>query len=132
MGRKGKHLLKIEEIFRGKAHSNTRKLIQNILTITDAFLNQKRVNVYDHMIKMASQESFLKVSPGGCHLYRVFTYIYSLLIEKGICDCQNILNVSVCLCAFPLEMSSMCNKSFPVPFPYFVFTLEYSLIQEWE
>jgi hypothetical protein len=29
----------------GKAHTNTRKLIQNILKITDVFLNQKRVNV---------------------------------------------------------------------------------------
>ena len=24
------------------------------------------------------------------HLYYVFTYIYSLLIEKGICDCRNV------------------------------------------
>ena len=25
-----------------------------------------------------------------CHLYHVFTYIYSLLIEKDICVCRNI------------------------------------------
>jgi len=44
----------------------TRKLIWNISTITDIFLNR--------------------------HLYRVFTYIYSLLIEKDIRDRQNISN----------------------------------------
>jgi hypothetical protein len=25
-----------------------------------------------------------------CHLYHMITYIYSLLIEKDICDCQNV------------------------------------------
>ena len=36
------------------------------------------------MVKTAPYESF------GCHLYYVFTYIYSLLIEKDICDRQNV------------------------------------------
>jgi len=39
--------------------------------ITDVFLDQTRVNVCEHMRR---------------HLYRVFTYIYSLLAEKDICD----------------------------------------------
>ena len=47
-------LPKIEEISGGKAHTNTRKLIRNISTVTDVFLNQKRVNVCEHMVKMAS------------------------------------------------------------------------------
>ena len=51
---RGKFLPKNEEISRGKAHTNTWKLIRNILTITDAFLDQKRVNVCEHMVKMAS------------------------------------------------------------------------------
>ena len=42
-GKKGKTLNKNEEISGGKAHTNTQKLIQNILTVTDVFLNQKRV-----------------------------------------------------------------------------------------
>jgi hypothetical protein len=46
--------------------------IFNGLTITDVFLNPKRINVCEHMVKMAS-----------CR----FTYIYSLVIEKNICDC---------------------------------------------
>ena len=39
------------------------------------FLNQKRVNVCE---------------PTRRHLYCVFTYISSLLIEKDICDCRNV------------------------------------------
>ena len=35
-----KLLPKIEEISNGKAHTNTRKLIWNILMVTDVFLNQ--------------------------------------------------------------------------------------------
>ena len=35
------------------------------------------------------------------HCYRVFIYIYSLLIEKNICDCQNIsISFRVFVCAF--------------------------------
>ena len=63
---KGKLLLKIEEISRGKVYTNTRKLIWNILTVTDIFLNQKTVNVCKHMAKMESLESFWIVPPGGC------------------------------------------------------------------
>ena len=55
---KGKLLPKIEEISGGKTHTNIRKLIQNILMVTDVFLNQKRVNVCEHMEKMASLDSF--------------------------------------------------------------------------
>ena len=55
---KGKLLLKIEEISRGKTHTKTRKLIQNILMITDFFLDQKRVNFCEHTIKITSHENF--------------------------------------------------------------------------
>ena len=44
---------KNEEISGWKAHINTRKLNWNISTITDVFLDQKRVNVCEHMIKTA-------------------------------------------------------------------------------
>ena len=47
------NLLKNEEISGGKAHTNTQKLILNIFTITDVFLNQNRVNVYEHMVKIS-------------------------------------------------------------------------------
>ena len=50
--RKGKLILKNEEISEGKAHTNIRKL-RDILTITDVFLDQKTVNVFERMVKMA-------------------------------------------------------------------------------
>ena len=44
-------------------------------TIMEVLLNQKRrVNACEQT----------------CHLYSVFTYIYSLLIEKDLCECRNI------------------------------------------
>ena len=50
------NLPKIEEITGGKAHVNTRKLNQNISTITDVFLNQKRINVRENTVKMAPRD----------------------------------------------------------------------------
>jgi hypothetical protein len=44
--------LKNEEISRRKAYTNTRKLNWNILTITDIFPNQKRVNVCEQTVKV--------------------------------------------------------------------------------
>ena len=45
--------------------------------------------------------------------------IYSLLIEKDICDRRNILNKFPRVCAFPPEMSSFLGKRFPFHFLYF-------------
>ena len=42
---------------------HTWKINQNVSTITDVFVNWKRVNVCEHTVKMASCESFWKV----CH-----------------------------------------------------------------
>ena len=62
---RGNSYRKNEEISRWKAYTNTWKFNWNILTITDVFLNQKRVNVCDHMIKMGKRESFGKVPLEG-------------------------------------------------------------------
>ena len=45
---------------------NTHKHMEtwNISVITDAFLDQKRLNVCEHAVKMASHECFWKVPPG--------------------------------------------------------------------
>ena len=56
--RKRKTITEIEEISRRKAHTNTQKLIQNILTVTDVFLNQERVHVYKHTAHVNILESF--------------------------------------------------------------------------
>ena len=49
--RRGNSYRTNEKISRQKAHTNTQKLNLNILVITDVFLNQKRVNVCEHMVK---------------------------------------------------------------------------------
>ena len=83
---------KNEEISGWKAHTNTWKLTWNVLMITDAFLNQKRVNAY--------------------------IYIYSLLIEKDICDHWNVSVKLPCVCVclssrdffiFSVRFSPFCS-----------------------
>ena len=97
---------KNEEISRQKAHTNTWKLNWNVLTIPNVFLNQKRVNVCEHMVKKAPHESFPVSYPlwwhfsntlMWCRLFHVFTYFYSLLIEKDICDRRNISIKLLCV-----------------------------------
>ena len=62
--RKVKTLTEIDEITVGQAHKNTWKLNQNILTGMAVFINQKRANVCEHTIKMASLE-FMKGATRG-------------------------------------------------------------------
>ena len=90
-----------------------RKLIWNILTITNVFFNQKTVNVCKHTVKMT-----------WCHLHSIFTYVYSLLIEKDICDHRNISNkfLRVCVCLTSGNLF-IFSKSFPFPFPFFVLSV---------
>ena len=45
------NLPKNEELSGRKAHTNTRKLNSNVQTITDAFLDQERVNVCEHTVQ---------------------------------------------------------------------------------
>ena len=62
-------------------------------------------------------------------LYRVFTYIYSLLIERDICDHWNIsIKLCVFVCAFPLEISSFFSKSFPFLFPFLKYIFEFTYV----
>ena len=90
--RKGTHQ-KIKRSPDKSTHEHKHTATWNILAITDAFLDQKRVNVCEHPVKMVAQ---------GRHLYHVFTYIYSLLIEKDICDHRNIssFHMFVFICTF--------------------------------
>ena len=105
---RGKSYWKNEEISGWKAHTNTWKLNWKVSTIRDVFLDQKRVNVCEHTVKMVP---------------RVFTNIYSLLIEKDICDRRNI---SVCLrVPFIRRSLHFFGKSFPF------FSVLWSFLSKW-
>jgi hypothetical protein len=56
--------------------------------ITDVILDQKRVNICEHTLKTAPHGTYLQLA--WRHLYHIFTYIYSIVIEKDICNCQNV------------------------------------------
>jgi SRP40, C-terminal domain. len=65
------------------------------------------------MVKTVPRESFGKL---------VFTYIYSLLIEKDICDCQNvsIKLLCVCVCLSPRDLFMFSVRvSHLLCYPYF-------------
>ena len=51
----------------------------------------KRGNSYRKNEKISAWKAHRNLTDAmWCHLYCVFTYIYSLLIEKDICNCQNV------------------------------------------
>ena len=55
------------------------------------------------------------------HIFCAFTYIYSLLIEKDICDDETFhLSFHAFVSAFYPEISSFFQKEFPLYFPIFL------------
>ena len=105
----------------------------NTSAITDASHDQKRINVCEHVVKMESHAWSLKVPPGvccnpwwhlsktliWCHLYHVFTYIYSLLIVKGICDSQNISSFRVFVFVHTIIQRVFSFFFYLLSYPYF-------------
>ena len=97
MKRKGKLILKNEEISEGKAHTNTQKL---------EIFRWSQMSLIRWESIPSFPSPFLSCNPPWwhisklmwCHLYCVFTYNYSLLIEKDICDHRNISNNFLCVC----------------------------------
>ena len=55
------------------------------MALTDVFLNQKRINICEHKIKMSARET-----DRWRHFYCVFTYIYSFLIKEDIWECPSL------------------------------------------
>ena len=88
------------------------------------YVNTHHMSVYErcHQEVAGQEGSPLRVSQPpfiNNHVtpfYRMFTSIYSLLIEKGICDCQNISSFRVFMCFQP-DISSL----FWCVFPFFLF-----------
>ena len=93
--RKGKLVLKNEEISERKAHTNTWKLNWNILTITDVFLDEKRVNVCENMVKMAPHESE-KLLDGTFFTVCSQTFILFWLRKTSVI--VNMFQLSFCVC----------------------------------
>ena len=42
----------------GHIQKNTKKINEDILTVTKVLVNQKKVDVYEHMVKMTTHDSF--------------------------------------------------------------------------
>ena len=79
-----------------RAHGN---LTDNILTLTEVFLNQKRINFCEQ------------------------TYVYSILIEKDFCEFQNVsvkfpCALLVCLCLSSGDLFFLFVNNFPFLFVF--------------
>ena len=101
--RKRKLLQKKKEISGEKAHTNTRKLNWNVSMITDVFLNQKRVNVCYHMVKMVPCDRFRRVPPEWVRNRK----------GGGVERMEGKLNGSHLRCSPDINL-----RSFPINFPY--------------
>ena len=66
---RGNSYWKNEKISGQKAHTNTRMTNWNVSIITDVFLNQKTVNVCEHMAKTAPRESHMAPSLPCVHIH---------------------------------------------------------------
>ena len=62
-----------------------------------------------------------------CHVYSVFTHIYSLLIEKDTWDCRNIsIKLSCVYLCLSSEISSFFRQEFPLFNSIFALSLYFS------
>ena len=98
-----KFLPKNEDISGWKAHENTRKLKRYISTIT----------VHKCLWTHGNDDSIF---------YCDFTNIFFLLIEKDICDCQDVSVKFLCVyvCLLSKYLFIFFRQDFPLYFPIFV------------
>ena len=85
---RGNSYQKNEEISGWKAHTNTLKLNWNILRITDVFLNQKRVNVYEHRVKE-------KLSHGAA--FTMCSHTFTILLLRKTSVIVSIFHLIFCV-----------------------------------
>ena len=92
---------------------DTQKLYWDISTGKAVFINQKRVNVCEHMTKMASLASDA--------IFVVCSQTFTLFLLIKAAMPLEISRYSFCVfsCACPSVISSISGKSFHFPFPYF-------------
>ena len=110
-----------EEISGWKAHINTRKLNWNTSTTTDAFLDQKRVNLSEHMVKMAPCE---EISRWKAHINKrklhcnVLTITDVFLDQKRVNLCEHMVKM------VPCELPRLSEKE--VKSPHFGWTFKFT------
>ena len=124
-------------------HSHGKLFDIFLWSVSGIFLNQKIVNVSEHVVKMASCESFWKVTPVGLrdsgplvalfkdshvmpylacvHMHFTFTLFWLRKISVIVKIYQ--ISFHVFVYAFPPEISSFFGKSFPFLFLLFVLTV---------
>ena len=85
-----------------KAHTNTQKLNWNVSTITDVLLDQKRVNVCEHMVKTVPSLSCVHI------------YLFSFDQKRHVIVKMFQLSIYVFMWSFCLDISSFFWWQFPL------------------
>ena len=113
--RKEKLVSKNEEVSGQEAHTNTRKLNWNISTITDDFLDQKRVNVCEHTVNTVPDSA----------VFTVCSHTFTLFWSRKTSVIVEIFQLSICVfvCAFRPVISSFFGKRFSCLFLFFVVSI---------
>ena len=100
--------IKMKRSLEWKAHINTRKLHWNISTITDIFLDQKIVNVCEHMVKIVPCDNQVVLS-----LLCVHIHLLSSDQQRHLWLPKHFSEVSMCLCVPFIQISPhFFGKSF--------------------
>jgi len=60
-------------------------------------IGKERGNPYKRNEEVSGWKAHINTCDMWCHLYCVFSYIYSLLIERDICDCWNVSVKLLCV-----------------------------------
>ena len=119
---------KYEEISRWKAHISIWKLNWIILMIMNVFLDQKRVNICKHKVKMAPRESFKKVMFKKFERGAVFTmcsHTFTLFWSRKTSVIVEKFQLSfLCLCVSFIQRSlNFFGKNFLFLFLFFVLSV---------
>ena len=82
--------------------------------------NSKNGTTWQFRVRAARGRERMEGNCHMCHLFYVFTYIYSLLTEKDLFECWNVsVKFFMCICAFHPDTSLFFSKGSPF-YSYFV------------
>ena len=100
-------------------HKNTQKLNWYILTITQVFVNQKKIKVCEYTVKMAP----MSLSHGTIFTMCWHTFTLFWLTKISVIVETFQLNFHEFVCAFHPEISSFFRYELPLSFPIFVLSI---------
>ena len=132
---KGNSYQENEEIYGWKSHIKIRKFNWYISTITDVFLDQKKVIVCEHTVKTATREclqsgTFPILSRGA--IFTMYSYTFTLFWSRKYVIIEMFqLSFCVFMWAFHREISSFLWQEFLLSYPAFLLSIVDTFLSMW-